>query len=173
MTPTNQGRHYVFDRQNENHSVKYQKAWQNFFFFSSLIAYDMNEACSIVPFPIVKHHIFISITMRIHFMWCLQLNENLFPLDDILIEIPEQTTSQLLMFWKCTYSEMILEGFLLLQLNPSHENSLGTHGSPCQFLVTMYRSLISMIASTIVINWEKKKNSQMIIQKESRREKIK
>ena len=74
-----------------------------------------------------------------------------------MIEIPEQTTSQLLMFWKCTYSEMILEGFLLLQLKPSHENSLGTHGSPCQFLVTLYCSLISMIASTIVINWEKKK----------------
>ena len=54
------------------------------------------------------------------------------------------------MFWKCTYSEMILGGLLLLQFKPSHENSLGTHGSPCQFLATLYSSLMSMIASNIV-----------------------
>ena len=51
---------------------------------------------------------------------------------------------------------MILGGFLSLQFKPSHKNSLGTHGSPCQFLVTLYRSLISMIASTIFFNWGKK-----------------
>lgn len=109
----------------------------------------MKGGCSIV-LPIVIHHIFFSIKMRIHFKWCLQLqvNEDFFP----LIEISQQTTMQVLMFWTCTYSEMILGGLLLLHFKPSHENSLGTHGSPCQFLVTLYHSLISMIASTIVFN---------------------
>ena len=126
------------------------------FFFSPPWMH-MKGGCSIVQFPIVIHHIFFSIKMSIHFKWCLQLqvNEDFFKLDDILIEISQQTTMQVLMFWTCTYSEMILGGLLLLQFKPSHENSIGTHGSPCQFLVTLYRSLISMIASTIVFNGKK------------------
>ena len=35
-----------------------------------------------------------------------------------------------------------------LQFRPFHENSVGRHGSPCQFFFTLYTALIFLIAST-------------------------
>ena len=153
-------------RQNEIIFSYISKAWQNSFFFSFLFSplwFLMQGVLSIVTFPRMTHHIFISVKMRVHFMWHLQVMR-VFPIrwyfDWNFMASPHNLEAShkmdqilydaaVLVFWKCTYSEMILGGLLLLQFKPSHENSLGTHGSPCQFLATRYSSLISMIASTI------------------------
>ena len=119
----------------------------------------MKGVCSIVTFPKMMHH---------------HINKYEGPFDactscgffHIRQYIDWNFTAFQHKFWwfgSALTNVMILGWWLSLQFKPSHKYSLGTHGSPCQFLVTLYIFLMSMIASTIIFfffnskrEWERK-----------------
>ena len=92
---------------NEVNSVKYHKTWH--YVWSTLLL-RVKGICSNIPFPKMTHHSSCQFIQWSILFLCdaYKLKRILFPSDDILIGISQQAWTQVMMLWKCTYTDIIL-----------------------------------------------------------------